>query len=492
MLQKSQQAIIAKGILPNTQQETILKRYQLNTQREAFIKELKLLSKLSKNVFQTVESIPELISYKTDKIFAEILMADAGIDLTQLLCGENNQQSFNKYQIGLQVGFQVLCALEQIHQNGYIHCDIKLDNICSKSNTQNENTNIPCTQNSLTYTLIDFGLASKFTSKGKHLIQESIDFFKGNILFASENAIKLKSQSRKDDLESLMYLVTFIINELSLPWIENIDDGSQIADIFQFILKRRIRNFNKFNEKIMKMLPNQLKQAFKYIRNLEFQDTPDYQYLKSLFQSLIQPQTEEACHHNWEYQYLETFGQNNLTCNQKYQEVAQSSLIKVITMNEVQKASILIQLENNDESEIQNILKEQLFEIEDSDLLDNQNILADRSHYQGTFQEQERILSLQFKQNFTLESKKYSSIQLLQRNFEQQSTNSKIIIESFLREDKSFNSNKLDNQEIDEELEEDLNCSADTDENSINSGSQSLFVQDFTNLINRNDLKCKL
>jgi hypothetical protein len=29
-----------------------------------------------------------------------------------------------------------------------------------------------------------------------------------------------------------MYLVSFIMNELSLPWIENIEDGGNIPDIF--------------------------------------------------------------------------------------------------------------------------------------------------------------------------------------------------------------------------------------------------------------------
>lgn len=31
-------------------------------------------------------AVPELFSYKSDKVMAEIMMADVGTDLTQLLC----------------------------------------------------------------------------------------------------------------------------------------------------------------------------------------------------------------------------------------------------------------------------------------------------------------------------------------------------------------------------------------------------------------------
>jgi hypothetical protein len=71
----------------------ILKRYSLTNQKEAFLKELKLLSKLTsfnqikqKQKHSNNLNVPQIISYKSDKIVAEILMNDAGIDLTQILC----------------------------------------------------------------------------------------------------------------------------------------------------------------------------------------------------------------------------------------------------------------------------------------------------------------------------------------------------------------------------------------------------------------------
>jgi hypothetical protein len=60
--------------------------------------------------------------------------------------------------------------------------------------------------------LIDFGLASKFIKAKQHVAPSSSDFFRGNILFASQAALHCRAQSRKDDIESLFYLVAFIMN----------------------------------------------------------------------------------------------------------------------------------------------------------------------------------------------------------------------------------------------------------------------------------------
>jgi len=45
--------------------------------------------------------------------------------------------------------------------------------------------------------------------------------FSGNLLFASRNAFLLKQQSRRDDLISLAYLLTFFIRG-DLDWLKNL------------------------------------------------------------------------------------------------------------------------------------------------------------------------------------------------------------------------------------------------------------------------------
>jgi predicted Ser/Thr protein kinase len=57
VLSSSQQAVIAKGVCPESSKPAILKRYCLATQRKAFLKETKVLSKLQEKV-GAISSLP--------------------------------------------------------------------------------------------------------------------------------------------------------------------------------------------------------------------------------------------------------------------------------------------------------------------------------------------------------------------------------------------------------------------------------------------------
>lgn len=101
----------------------------------------------------------------------------------------------------------------------YVHCakrtynDLKLTNIMV--NTQ---SNLDADPDVF---LIDFGFSDKFLTQdgAQHIDEESkVEFFQGNILFASERQMNFKKTSRKDDLVSLFYLLIFMLNNQRL-WI---------------------------------------------------------------------------------------------------------------------------------------------------------------------------------------------------------------------------------------------------------------------------------
>lgn len=77
---------------------------------------------------------------------------------------------------------------------------------------------------------------------------------------------------------------------MSLPWLDNISEEGEISDIFKFILKRRIRNFKGYSQLIQKSLPEPLAQAFTYIRSLQFEEKPNYGYIRSCFEALMLPE----------------------------------------------------------------------------------------------------------------------------------------------------------------------------------------------------------
>lgn len=98
----------------------------------------------------------------------------------------------------VKIGHDIVSQLEVLHMLGVVHGDLKFQNLC-----YNKVTN--------SYSIIDFALVTKlYHSNGRHREQKKISNFYGNSLFASEAMIELKTTGRKDDLESLMYVLCFL------------------------------------------------------------------------------------------------------------------------------------------------------------------------------------------------------------------------------------------------------------------------------------------
>ena len=64
--------------------------------------------------------------------------------------------------------------------------------------------------------LIDLGLAQL----NSQIEQEDVqgDHFRGNILFASLNQVLYRRYGTREDLESLIYILYYLMNDLTLPW----------------------------------------------------------------------------------------------------------------------------------------------------------------------------------------------------------------------------------------------------------------------------------
>jgi len=153
---------------------------------------------------------------ETKKLFFYV-MPRYGPNLQYLYHKASNKMST---QTVLTMGIQVLRQLETIHNAGYIYNDLKLDNLLAnydfdlqefKNKTKdNAAESLKDTQ----INLIDFGFASKYWDHKTqtHVKQESLDFFRGNLQFASYEALQFMTTSRRDDLKSLLYMMIFLIN----------------------------------------------------------------------------------------------------------------------------------------------------------------------------------------------------------------------------------------------------------------------------------------
>jgi serine/threonine protein kinase len=119
-------------------------------------------------------------------------------------------------QTTLILADQMIARLEYVHDNLYIHRDLKPNNFAIGIGTR---LNV--------LYLIDFGLGMTYKDKltGTHIVFKDKKEIVGTIRFASVNAHYGMEQSRRDDLESLGYVLVYLIRG-ALPW-QNTAKGTQ-------------------------------------------------------------------------------------------------------------------------------------------------------------------------------------------------------------------------------------------------------------------------
>ena len=103
--------------------------------------------------------------------------------------------------------------------------------------------------------LIDFGLSQSFVdAEGKHLEKEYVRKFSGNFLFASLNSCRGNNKSRRDDLESVMYIMVYLLNDNYLPWCDIESRFAQQGMEFKDVLRERLEI--EFTKRLFNMIPS--------------------------------------------------------------------------------------------------------------------------------------------------------------------------------------------------------------------------------------------
>ena len=173
---------------------------------------------------------------------------------------KNTRETFSLKLI-LQIGIQIISILKTIHDKGLVHRDIKPDNFLVGKNEKNKQIYI-----------IDFGFCKTYMNNDIHIKMKSTKSVIGSLTYSSINAHNFIELSRRDDLESLGYMLIYFFKG-ELEW-QKIEDTKKILNMKQKIIQ---------NENIPKILCNYLK----YVRGLEFEETPDYILLSDMFKREI-------------------------------------------------------------------------------------------------------------------------------------------------------------------------------------------------------------
>lgn len=103
-------------------------------------------------------------------------------------------------------------------------------------------------------------------------------------MFASESMINNKPIGRKDDIESLLYVLCYLKSG-TLPVIEYINDSIEVMDMnqfFNYVFKYRETKSTDHRLKVKELLGCSMASAFGNIQDLKSFNKPDYKLLKFL------------------------------------------------------------------------------------------------------------------------------------------------------------------------------------------------------------------
>ncbi|VDM74586.1 unnamed protein product [Strongylus vulgaris] len=191
---------------------------------------------------------------------------------------------------------QMITRIEYIHERDYIHRDIKPDNFLMGLGKRGNlvyvgvfsisdyvitvkisRTRLLC--------IIDFGLAKKYRdSRSQHIPYRENKNLTGTARYASVNTHRGIEQSRRDDIESLGYVLMYF-NRGTLPW-----QGLKAATKRQKYDKISEKKISTSVEELCASYPEAFATYLRYSRTLGFEDTPDYGHLRQLFRNLFHRQ----------------------------------------------------------------------------------------------------------------------------------------------------------------------------------------------------------
>ncbi|XP_057471641.1 casein kinase 1-like protein 10 isoform X1 [Actinidia eriantha] len=172
----------------------------------------------------------------------------------------------------LMLADQLTNRVEYMHSRGFLHRDIKPDNFLMGLGRKANQVYI-----------IDYGLAKKYRDlqTHKHIPYRENKNLTGTARYASVNTHLGVEQSRRDDLESLGYVLMYFLRG-SLPW-QGLKAGTKKQKYDKISEKKMLTPI----EVLCKSYPSEFISYFHYCRSLRFDDKPDYSYLKRLFRDLF-------------------------------------------------------------------------------------------------------------------------------------------------------------------------------------------------------------
>jgi len=173
----------------------------------------------------------------------------------------------------LMVADALISRIEYIHSQNFLHRDIKPDNFLIGSAKRER----------IIYA-IDFGLAKRYCHPRtkQHMPFAERKSLTGTPRYASIHNHLGMEQSRRDDMESLGYVLLYLLRG-SLPW-QGLKAKSK-TEKYRRILE--VKQGTRLSE-LCAGYPQEFAQYLQHVRRLDFEDKPAYRNLKNLFRGVME------------------------------------------------------------------------------------------------------------------------------------------------------------------------------------------------------------
>jgi serine/threonine protein kinase len=194
------------------------------------------------------------------------------------LLGQNLEDLYNycaknfSLKTILMITIQMIERLKHVHDNHYIHRDIKPENFLIGKDTTAK-----------TIYLLDFGLAKRYRDEYTHIhipLKENRNLT-GTARYASCNAHNGLEQSRRDDMESIAYVILYFFRK-KLPW-----QGLKCKDKNEKHAKIKEMKMSITPEKLFEGLPKEFADYLTMVKKLGFEDEPAYKSYIQMFNKLF-------------------------------------------------------------------------------------------------------------------------------------------------------------------------------------------------------------
>ncbi|KAL5698702.1 non-specific serine/threonine protein kinase [Ranunculus cassubicifolius] len=247
-----------------TNEEVAIKLESVKTKHPQLLYESKLY-----RILQGGTGIPNVRWFGVEGDYNVLVMDLLGPSLEDLFNFCSRKLSLKTV---LMLADQMINRVEFVHNKSFLHRDIKPDNFLMGLGRRANQVYA-----------IDFGLAKKYrdTSTHQHIPYRENKNLTGTARYASMNTHLGIEQSRRDDLESLGYVLMYFLRG-SLPW-QGLKAGTK-KQKYEKISEKKV---STSIESLCRGYPTEFASYFHYCRSLRFDDKPDYAYLKRIFRDLF-------------------------------------------------------------------------------------------------------------------------------------------------------------------------------------------------------------